>query len=90
MRVLIAGAMVSLLLLPTEVAAQTAREKKDLVYATVGGKNLALDLYMPANVVKPPLVVWVHGGAWMNGTKAGARTDFVAHGFAVAAGSRAR
>ena len=45
------------------------REHKDLVYATVDGKSLALDLYMPAGVQSPGLVVWVHGGAWRSGSK---------------------
>jgi acetyl esterase/lipase len=84
MNVLIAAAVAAVLLLPAEVAAQAAPTRRDIVYASVGGKNLALDLYMPANVAAPPLVVWVHGGRWMNGTKAGAPMEFVEHGIATA------
>lgn len=73
-----------LLLLPAEPSAQTPHVRKDLVYATVGGTDLALDLYLPAGVASPPLVVWVHGGRWMNDTKADIRTEFAEHGIAVA------
>ena len=38
-------------------------------YARVGEASLKLDLYVPANVKSPPLVVWVHGGAWRGGSK---------------------
>ena len=85
MKGVIATSVALLLLMLAEPSAQTPHVRKDLVYATVGGKNLALDLYLPANVASPPLVVWIHGGRWMNRTKAEARTDFVEHGFAVAA-----
>jgi acetyl esterase/lipase len=70
--------------LPEAVTGQSAREYKDVVYATVDGKPLALDLYLPAGVVAPPLLVWVHGGAWNQGTKAQVRREFVEHGIATA------
>jgi acetyl esterase/lipase len=41
----------------------------EIVYATIDGLNLQLDLYKPAGVAKPPLIVWVHGGAWRAGTR---------------------
>lgn len=57
----------------------------DIVYASVDGEELALDLYMPANVRNPPLVVFIHGGAWRFGSRASVSTvDLVDHGFAVA------
>jgi len=65
-------------------AAQTAPTYRDVVYATVDGKPLALDVYLPAGVTSPPLVVWVHGGAWTSGTKANPPAEFVAHGYALA------
>jgi acetyl esterase/lipase len=65
-------------------AAEEPRAFKDVVYATVGGKPLALDLYMPGNVEHPPLVIWVHGGAWTNGNKSQYPTFLVERGFAVA------
>jgi acetyl esterase/lipase len=57
---------------------------KDVVYAKVDGKDLALDIYLPAGVSTPLLVVWVHGGAWRSGTKASAPLAFVDNGFATA------
>ena len=57
-----------LLAVPTQAQAQGAPVIKDVVYATVDGMDLALDLYMPAGVQSPPLLVWVHGGAWRGGS----------------------
>jgi acetyl esterase/lipase len=39
---------------------------------------------MPPGVATPPLVVWLHGGRWMNGTKDDVPAEFVAHGIATA------
>jgi acetyl esterase/lipase len=64
--------------------AQPARAFKDVVYATVAGKPLGLDLYLPAEVRRPPLVVYVHGGAWSSGSKAQYPAFLVERGFAVA------
>ncbi|HTR00265.1 MAG TPA: alpha/beta hydrolase, partial [Candidatus Acidoferrum sp.] len=67
------------------VPAQAAMTK-DIVYATVDGKPLKLDLYMPTTKASP-LVVYVHGGVWRNGDKsAGAAfaERLVGAGFAVA------
>jgi acetyl esterase/lipase len=65
-------------------SAQTARHFTDLVYATVGGKPLGLDLHLPAGVQHPPLLVFVHGGAWTTGSKAQYPTFLLERGFAVA------
>jgi acetyl esterase/lipase len=47
---------------------------RDIEYARVGEHRLLLDLYLPpaakADAPKPPLIVWVHGGAWRGGSKA--------------------
>ena len=60
-------------------------EYADMVYASVQGLDLALDIYMPENVVNPPLVVFMHGGAWQFGNKRSEYpVQFVEHGFAVA------
>src|SRR6201988_3700896 len=64
--------------------APAPRIHKDILYATVDGKSLGLDLYLPANVRTPGLVVWVHGGAWRSGTKANPPMAFVDNGFALA------
>ena len=59
---------------------------KDLEYARVGDKSLLLDLYLPKDAKGPfPVVVWVHGGGWKNGSKERCPGVWlVEHGFAVA------
>ena len=63
--------------------AQTEPDDKDVVFATIGEKRLALDIYLPEGVEKPTLLVWVHGGAWRSGDKADVPSVFVGNGFAV-------
>lgn len=59
--------------------------QKDLEYAEVAGQRLLLDLYLPKEKQNPPIVVWVHGGAWRSGSKDKMPlTDLVKQGFAVA------
>jgi len=65
-------------------AADAPRDFKDVVYATVGGTALALDVHLPQGVRKPPLVVFVHGGAWTTGNKGPYPAFLVDRGFAVA------
>jgi acetyl esterase/lipase len=50
-------------------AADDVRVARDLEYARVGDTSLKLDLYVPAAAKSPPVVVWVHGGAWRSGSK---------------------
>ncbi len=64
--------------------AQSPRVHRDIVYATVDGKDLGLDVHMPAGVREPPLLVWVHGGMWRVGSKAQVPPAFAENGFAVA------
>jgi acetyl esterase/lipase len=66
------------------VHAQARQTRLDVVYATVEGRELALDLHWPAGATEPPLLVWVHGGRWSSGTKAQVPPVFVENGFAVA------
>ena len=54
---------------------------KDVEFARVGDHRLLLDLYLPNEIDSPPLVVWVHGGAWRAGSK-----DNMPLGFLVDAG----
>ena len=42
---------------------------KDIEFASVNGKSLKLDLYLPANPKGSSLVVWIHGGGWRAGSK---------------------
>jgi len=66
---------------PTPAAEPTHR---DIEFATVGEHSLKLDLYLP-KADKPPLVVWVHGGAWRRGSKEKMPIPgLLDHGFAIA------
>src|SRR5688572_20101309 len=57
----------------------------DICFAEVDGQKLLLDLYLPANTTQPPLLVWVHGGAWRGGSRANPPLGFlVDQGYAVA------
>lgn len=59
----------------------------DLVYSEPKGSPQLLDLYLPqdAGRTPSPVVVWVHGGGWKNGSKENPRAAFlVGHGYAVA------
>lgn len=77
------AALFAMLPLASSLAAG-ASAHKDLPYATVGGKVLGLDLYVPSDVKQPPLVIYVHGGAWNAGNKTQYPTFLVDNGFAVA------
>jgi len=59
---------------------------KDLEYARPDGHPLALDLYIPVDAPKPvPLVIYIHGGGWMSGSKSeGLAKPILKHGFALA------
>ncbi|HEY1283249.1 MAG TPA: alpha/beta hydrolase [Steroidobacteraceae bacterium] len=65
-------------------AAEPQRDFTDVVYSTVDGKPLALDVHLPAGVQRPSLLVFVHGGAWTTGSKTQYPAFLVARGFAVA------
>jgi acetyl esterase/lipase len=57
----------------------------DLTYAEVDGQTLQLDLRVPQNVKRPPLVVYIHGGSWRAGSrKKPPVAKLVEEGFAVA------
>ena len=71
-------------MLSASAGVQKVTEHRDLVYATVNGKTLAVDVYLPAGLANPPLVVWVHGGAWTTGSKTQVPGVFVERGYATA------
>jgi acetyl esterase/lipase len=57
----------------------------DIPYAVVDGQELMLDLYLPANIDSPPLLVYVHGGAWRFGSRDSVSPiDLVDRGYAIA------
>ena len=59
-----------LMALASTSLAAPPRMLKDLEYAQVESASLKLDLYLPAETTTPPpVVVWVHGGAWRSGSK---------------------
>lgn len=43
--------------------------QRDLAYVAGGHERQKLDLYLPAGAKGAPLVVWIHGGGWQNGSK---------------------
>ena len=61
---------------------------RDLAYVEQGHERQKLDLFMPENGTGPfPLVIWIHGGGWASGDKAGCpplRDGFIQRGYAVA------
>lgn len=63
---------------------------RNIEYVPGGHQRQKLDLYLPkddgqALTQKRPLIVWVHGGAWLEGSKEGCpAVRFVADGYAVA------
>ena len=60
--------------------------ERDIVYQRVGDKALLLDLYRPeSSKAKLPVIVWVHGGGWKNGSKNRCPAVWLAsHGYAIA------
>lgn len=63
------------------------RVLRDLDYIPGGHERQRLDLYLPEKADRPlPLIVWVHGGGWQGGDKAGCpAVRFATNGYAVAA-----
>ncbi len=61
---------------------------RDLAYVENGHERHKLDLFVPEKVDAPlPLIIWVHGGGWQNGSKDGCpplRGGYTARGYAVA------
>lgn len=71
-------------------ALANVKAHRDLEYVAGGHERHKLDLYLPANLSEGaavPLIVWVHGGGWQNGSKEGCpplRAGYVDRGYAVA------
>ena len=61
------------------------RIQRGITYATIDDRELKLDLYLPTEVDDAPLVVWVHGGAWVMGNRYPCPLRYLTEeGFAVA------
>lgn len=68
------------------IHAQVTPDFADVPYATLHERNV-LDIYLPDGFPGPhPVVVWIHGGAWLGGDKssaAGRAAQLLPLGFAV-------
>jgi len=74
-------ALLFLCLLSSTALADT---QEDIEYARVGEVSLKLDLHRP-QADNPPLILYVHGGAWRAGTKSDVPIyDLLGQGFAIA------
>lgn len=61
------------------------RAFRDLAYVSNGHPRQKLDVYLPATGTNWPLIVWIHGGAWLQGSKESPPVlRFLREGYAVA------
>lgn len=68
-----------------EAADRPAPTLRDVSYVTNGHERQKLDLYLPVGDGPFPVIVWVHGGAWLEGNKSNPpAARFVQDGYAVA------
>ncbi|ABC28420.1 Esterase/lipase [Hahella chejuensis KCTC 2396] len=66
-------------------AEQGVISHQDMAYVSNGHAQQKLDLYLPSAGKNIPLIIWIHGGGWMNGDKVkGVPIDYVDEGYAVA------
>ena len=74
-----------LLLHTGRLSGDEPRRISNIEYGRVDDHRLLLDLYLPPGHDDPPLVVWIHGGAWRAGSKSKMPlTDLLDAGFAIA------
>lgn len=78
------GVMAAAPQLQPAAAAETVRSFIDIPFARVDGQELLLDLFLPRDVTNPPLVIYLHGGAWRVGDKSEVPSFLAERGFAVA------
>jgi acetyl esterase/lipase len=68
----------------TSVAGAELQFHRDLAYAADDPKQQTLDIYSPRDAKDLPVVVWIHGGGWMQGDKSAVQQKpraFAEHGF---------
>jgi acetyl esterase/lipase len=72
---------------PQAKVPEGTKAHRDLEYVKGGHERQRLDLYVPEKADGPlPVIVWVHGGAWLGGSKEGVgpALSFIRKGYAVA------
>ena len=67
--------------IPTHVGSSEYSRIADLFYTTSPNAQQSLDLYLPAKVTNPPIVISIHGGGFRHGNKQGERAfaEVLAH-----------
>ena len=66
-------------------SAMGAPATRDIVFAETASHKLKLNLYLPKDKVRPPLVIFIHGGGWKSGSYKNCGTSWLTdYGFAVA------
>lgn len=73
-----------LLLTSSFASAADPKIQRDVAYAEPKNERQMLDVYAPAEGKNHPIIVWIHGGAWRAGSKAGMQQKpqaFVDKGF---------
>lgn len=56
---------------PSMPLPENTRIVRDIIYKHINGRELKLDVYLPAQShANKPLLIWFHGGAWRRGNKA--------------------
>ena len=63
--------VLAILLLTSTVFAAEPHIQRDVPYAEPKNERQMLDVYSPAEGKNHPIVVWIHGGGWRAGSKAG-------------------
>lgn len=91
-RIIACVIVLSLLIAPAWGAKRQVRKSarvetiRNITYATVDKTQLLLDLYIPQGATEAlPLIVWIHGGGWRQGSKEQCpAVQFTVNGYAAA------
>ena len=71
------------IIVPSFESSKFGTVDSDVSYCTMVGVDLAMDLYYPDSGGPWPVLVFVHGGGWMEGDKAGVDSSPIASGYLV-------